>query len=78
MEVENRDAIEDKHVLIVDDDEPLRRMLETSFRKEGFLCVNAAGDGASALAKCRALSPDLVVLDVMLPDRDGFSICHLR
>ena len=62
-------------VLIVDDDEPLRLLLETSLRKEGFSRIAVAGSGEEAVRRCRECSPDVIILDVMLPDRDGFSVC---
>jgi DNA-binding NarL/FixJ family response regulator len=42
---------------------------------EGFDVVGEAADGASALAAARALAPELVLLDVALPDMDGFAVC---
>ena len=60
--------------LVVVDDEPnIRELLSTSLRFAGFE-VFAAADGASALQLVRDLEPDLVVLDVMLPDLDGFTV----
>jgi two-component system OmpR family response regulator len=60
--------------LVVVDDEPnIRELLSTSLRFAGFE-VHAAGDGATALALVRDTEPDLVVLDVMLPDMDGFTV----
>jgi two-component system OmpR family response regulator len=60
--------------LVVVDDEPnIRELLTTSLRFAGFE-VHGAGDGRSALQLVRDLEPDLVVLDVMLPDMDGFTV----
>ena len=60
--------------LVVVDDEPnIRELLATSLRFAGFE-VHSAGDGASALRLVREVDPDLVVLDVMLPDMDGFTL----
>ncbi|WP_425956021.1 response regulator transcription factor [Xylanimonas sp. McL0601] len=60
--------------LVVVDDEPnIRELLSTSLRFAGFE-VHAAGDGQGALQLVRDLEPDLVVLDVMLPDMDGFTV----
>jgi two-component system, OmpR family, response regulator len=60
--------------LVVVDDEPnIRELLATSLRFAGFE-VHAAGDGASALRLVKQVDPDLVVLDVMLPDMDGFTL----
>ena len=60
--------------LVVVDDEPnIRELLATSLRFAGFE-VFAAEDGMSALKLVRDTEPDLVVLDVMLPDMDGFTV----
>ncbi len=60
--------------LVVVDDEPnIRELLATSLRFAGFE-VHAAADGQGALQLVRDLEPDLVVLDVMLPDLDGFTV----
>ncbi|GAB1334617.1 response regulator transcription factor [Streptomyces sp. E-15] len=60
-------------VLVVDDDPDLAEVLTGALRYEGWE-VRAAGDGAAALAAARELLPDAVVLDVMLPDTDGFAL----
>jgi two-component system, OmpR family, response regulator len=60
--------------LVVVDDEPnIRELLAASLRFAGFE-VHAADDGTSALKLVSDLEPDLVVLDVMLPDMDGFTV----
>ncbi|MEU6773900.1 response regulator transcription factor [Streptomyces sp. NPDC046759] len=61
------------HVLVVDDDPDLAEVLTGALRYEGWE-VRAAADGASALSTARELLPDAVVLDVMLPDTDGFAV----
>src|SRR4051794_41628066 len=63
------------HLLIVDDEENLRSMLGAALRHHGFE-VSAVGDGRTALDAISTLSPDLVLLDVMLPDLDGFEVCR--
>ncbi|MEO7132235.1 MAG: response regulator transcription factor, partial [Dermatophilaceae bacterium] len=60
-------------LLIVEDEPNIRELLATSLRFAGFDVVTA-GDGASALSSADETSPDLIVLDVMLPDIDGFEI----
>ncbi|MFY4719855.1 response regulator transcription factor [Streptomyces sp. LaBMicrA B280] len=60
-------------VLVVDDDPDLAEVLTGALRYEGWQ-VRAAGDGAAALSAARELTPDAVVLDVMLPDMDGFTV----
>src|SRR3981081_1953712 len=60
-------------VLVVDDEGTSAERRATALRYEGF-DVHTAADGAGALAAVRDLAPDLVVLDVMLPDADGFEL----
>ncbi len=64
-----------EHLLIVDDEENLRSMLAAALRHHGFE-VSSASTGREALAAVDEKSPDLVVLDVMLPDLDGFEVCR--
>ncbi|MET7608194.1 response regulator transcription factor [Streptomyces avermitilis] len=60
-------------VLVVDDDPDLAEVLSGALRYEGWE-VRAAADGACAVDEARDLLPDAVVLDVMLPDTDGFAV----
>ena len=60
-------------LLVVDDEPNIRELLATSLRFAGFE-VHAAADGLSALKLAKDGEPDLVVLDVMLPDLDGFAV----
>ncbi|EMQ97791.1 response regulator transcription factor [Paeniglutamicibacter gangotriensis] len=60
-------------LLVVDDEPNIRELLSTSLRFAGFEVV-AAANGREALAAVEADTPDLAVLDVMLPDMDGFTI----
>jgi len=62
-------------ILIVDDDPAERRVLEILLAKEGYRLA-IAGDGAEALKKALRLRPDLILLDVMMPDMDGFEVCR--
>ena len=61
-------------VLIVDDERDIADMLDSYFRLEGYRTLVAL-DAAGALAAARR-SPDVVLLDVNLPDADGFSVCR--
>ncbi len=63
----------DKLVLIVDDDDSVRELIEFIVKKEGFR-VEKASDGEEALTKARAVNPDLILLDLMLPKFGGFEI----
>jgi len=62
-------------VLVVDDETALAGVLAGYLRREGF-AVDLAHDGPSAVAAAREHSPDLVVLDVMLPGFDGIEVCR--
>lgn len=61
-------------ILIVDDDPHIRAVLDFALRKAGFEVVEA-NDGAQALARCQASPPDLVVLDILMPELDGTEVC---
>ena len=60
-------------ILVVDDDAPIRRMLDRTLSAEGY-AVETAADGGEALAAVERSTPDLVVLDVGLPGVDGLSV----
>jgi DNA-binding NarL/FixJ family response regulator len=62
-------------VLIVDDHPSFRASARAMLESEGFEVVGEASDGASALDAVEALEPDLVLLDVQLPDMSGFEVC---
>jgi putative two-component system response regulator len=62
-------------VLIVEDEEPPREMLRRVLEREGYVITTAA-DGAEALTTIAAQQPDVVILDVMLPQLDGFEVCR--
>jgi DNA-binding NarL/FixJ family response regulator len=64
-------------VVIVDDHASFRRSARRLLEAEGFDVVGEAVDGASAVAQVRALAPQLVLLDVVLPDVDGFQVAEL-
>ena len=61
-------------VLIVEDDKNIAELLQLYLEKEGY-AVTVAGDGGQGLAKFRAIKPDLVLLDVMMPVMDGWEVC---
>ena len=63
----------DPAVLLVDDDAPIRRMLERTLTAEGYDVV-AAADGGAALAQVERSLPDLIVLDVAMPGMDGLAV----
>ncbi len=61
-------------ILVVDDEPEAVELVEFNLKQSGY-AVTTAADGAEALKKARAQIPDLIVLDVMLPEMDGFEIC---
>jgi DNA-binding response OmpR family regulator len=63
-----------KKVLLVEDDRDLFALLEYNLLKEGFMFTGCQ-NGGNALELCRRERPDLILLDVMLPDADGLEIC---
>jgi two-component system OmpR family response regulator len=62
-------------LLVVDDEENITFLLRTALKHFGFE-VEVANDGRTALSAVRSAAPDLIVLDVMLPDVDGFEVCR--
>lgn len=63
----------DRRVLIVDDDDDIRGSIDLAFRVEGALTQSVA-DGNSAVIAVQQARPDLVILDMMLPQRSGFLV----
>jgi DNA-binding response OmpR family regulator len=61
-------------ILVVEDERHLAEGISENLQQEGY-AVEAVGDGESALARWRSGGVDLIILDVMLPKRDGFSVC---
>jgi DNA-binding NarL/FixJ family response regulator len=80
MKAEHRELLEDlrprRRVLVVDDHPSFRRCATALLTAEGFEVVGEAEDGASALAAAAELAPELVLLDVQLPDIDGFEVAR--
>ena len=62
-------------VLVVEDERNIAELLQLYLEKEGY-AVTIAGDGAQGLEKFRAIQPDLVLLDVMMPVMDGWQLCR--
>jgi UDP-3-O-acyl-N-acetylglucosamine deacetylase len=63
-------------VLIVEDDRNIQELLQMYLEKEGY-AVTVADDGGQGLTKFRAIRPDLVLLDVMMPVMDGWTVCKM-
>jgi two-component system, OmpR family, alkaline phosphatase synthesis response regulator PhoP len=65
-----------KKILVIEDDPDLVELLSFNLRNCGFT-VSTAGDGLDALKKARSIIPDLILLDLMLPELDGFGVCEI-
>ena len=80
MKAEHRELLEQlrpaRGVLIVDDHPGFRRCARTLLVAEGFDVVGEAPDGTAALALAADLKPELVLLDIQLPDIDGFEVAR--
>lgn len=65
-----------KKILVVEDHTDLLELLRLEFKEEGF-AIATATNGLDAVKKARSILPDLIVLDVMLPELNGFAVCEL-
>ena len=63
-------------VLIVDDHEAFRVSVSALLEAEGFAVLGEAADGGAAIVECERLRPDVVLLDIQLPDLDGFAVAE--
>ena len=63
-------------ILVVDDELPIIELIQYNLKKEGFTVLTAE-NGAQALELARSEKPDLIILDLMLPDMGGFDICRI-
>ena len=70
------DALVAHSVLIVDDHEDFRRSVRRLLEVDGFVVIGEAADGAEAVDLARALQPGVVLLDIQLPDLDGFAVAE--
>lgn len=68
-------SVEQQRILVVDDEDYLTDLLSTSLRFQGF-AVETAANGFEALGKTGDFEPDLIVLDVKMPDIDGLEVCR--
>lgn len=64
-----------KKILVVDDEPNIVRPLTYILNKEGF-DVSTAEDGEQAMTMIRGSKPDLLILDVMMPNKNGYDVCH--
>jgi DNA-binding response OmpR family regulator len=65
-----------ENILVVEDEPALQETLAYTLQKEGYR-VETAGDGRAALEVARRIQPDLIVLDIMLPEMDGFEVARI-
>lgn len=69
--------MQEKQLLIVDDEQSILHMLTTILKREEFKYIDTASTAETALDLCKTKKYDLILLDVMLPNRSGFEICPL-
>ena len=62
------------HILLADDDNDILEVIEYNLEKEGFI-VSTASDGVQAIKKAIKINPDLIILDVMMPELNGVDVC---
>ena len=65
-----------KKILVVEDDLDMVELLRFNLKREGY-ALGTAADGIEALKKARSIRPDLILLDLMLPELDGFAVCDI-
>lgn len=64
------------HIMVVDDDQDTLKIISRTLELEGY-AVSTAADGQTALTLIEERSPDLVILDIMIPELDGFQVLEL-
>ena len=64
-----------KKILIVDDDVKIRKLVRLTLQDEGYE-IHEAENGEEGLSKAREIKPDLIVLDLMMPDKWGYTVCE--
>jgi len=65
-----------KKILVVDDDAELVELISFNLKQAGY-SIGTANNGVDAIKKARSLEPNLIVLDVMMPELDGFAVCEI-
>ncbi|MDM5246626.1 MULTISPECIES: response regulator transcription factor [unclassified Lysinibacillus] len=74
--IHNIPDLHTKKILIVDDEEEILNLLEDVLKKEGFQHIYTYTTGEDGVRMCRQIQPDLILLDIMLPDIDGYTVCQ--
>lgn len=69
--------MEQPRILVVDDEQDLCQLIKTALHKEGFAMIETAGSVREGFAKFQQFSPQLTILDVMLPDGLGYELCKM-
>ncbi|MBS2971077.1 response regulator transcription factor [Metabacillus sp. KIGAM252] len=67
--------MDNRRILVVDDEKPIADILEFNLKKEGY-DVHCSYDGNDALQQVEEFQPDLILLDIMLPSKDGMEVCR--
>ena len=70
------DRWKQKRILVVDDEQGLVQMVVSILNQDGYTQIKTAGTVREALGVCQEWTPELAILDVMLPDGDGFFLCE--
>lgn len=65
----------DKKIILIDDEIEILDLVETVLRKEGLAHIYTATCGQEGILLCKEINPDVIVLDIMLPDLDGYEVC---
>jgi DNA-binding response OmpR family regulator len=65
-----------KRILLIDDEVDLLNLLETVLRKDGFQKIDKATTGQEGINLCKKNHPDIIILDIMLPDMEGYEVCR--
>ncbi|WP_046213504.1 response regulator transcription factor [Paenibacillus wulumuqiensis] len=73
---ESSPALSARSIVIIDDEPDITDLLTTVLHKEGFRHIHIAHTGWDGIRLCRERQPDIIILDIMLPDQDGFAICQ--
>lgn len=71
----NSSNLNNKKILLIDDEKDILNLLETVLIKEGFKEIYKAENGNKGIELCEKVNPDIIVLDIMLPDIDGYEVC---
>jgi len=67
--------VKNMKILMIDDEEDILKLLSTVLTKEGFKNIYTAETGESGLKLFESIKPDIIILDIMLPDKEGYEVC---